>query len=349
MSKIALITGITGQDGSYLAEFLMDKKYIVHGIIRRSSTFNTSRIAHLQTNKYLHTGEIILHYGDMTDSISLTKIIDSVRPDEIYNLAAQSHVKISFEIPEYTAEVSGLGVLKLLEAVKNCKLEKHTKIYQASTSEMFGDTCAKPQNELTPFQPCSPYGAAKLYAHHICKIYREAFNIFICCGILFNHESPRRGDNFVTRKITRAVARIKDGKQAKVVLGNLNAVRDWGHARDFIRAMWMMLNQDKPDDYVIATSECHTVREFVVESFRLVGLNISWEGEGFNEVGVDQNGVVRVSVDVKYFREKEVDFLLGDPTKATNDFGWKPKITFKELVKEMVEEDIKLFQSYPDS
>lgn len=336
------------KDGSYLAEFLIEKGYTVHGIIRRSSTFNTSRISHLQTNKYLHTGGVSLHYGDMTDSISLTRIIDLVRPDEIYNLAAQSHVKVSFDIPEYTAEVSGLGVLKLLEAVKNCKLEKSTKIYQASTSEMFGDSSSKQQNENTSFQPCSPYGSAKLYAHHMCNIYREGFRMFICCGILFNHESPRRGENFVTRKITRAVARINDNKQEKVILGNLNAVRDWGHAKDFIRAMWMMLNQDKPEDYVIATAQCHTVREFVEAAFKIIGLNIRWTGEGLNEVGVDQNNVIRVSVDSKYFREKEVDFLLGDPSKATNALGWRPQITFNELVKEMVDEDINLFRINPD-
>ena len=327
--KIALITGITGQDGSYLAEFLLDKGYEVHGIIRRSSMINTHRIDHI-------FGEITLHYGDLTDSTNMVRVIQKVQPDEIYNLGAQSHVKVSFETPEYTGMVDGLGTLRVLEAVRLLGLEYKTRIYQASTSEMFGKVIEIPQKETTPFYPRSPYGCAKVYAYWTTKNYREAYGMYACSGILFNHESPRRGETFVTRKITRGLKAISEGKQEVLTLGNLNAKRDWGHAKDFVEAMWLMLQQEQADDYVIATEEQHTVRKFVEQSAPYFGMDIVWEGEGDNEVGIDSNtGKVVVKVNPKYYRPSEVDTLLGDCSKAKNALGWSPKITFDDLVYDM--------------
>lgn len=347
--KVALITGITGQDGSYLAEFLMDKGYQVHGIIRRASTFNTSRIQHLYSNPASHKeGRMKLHYGDMTDSSCLVKIISTVRPTEIYNLAAQSHVKVSFDLSEYTAEVDAVGTLRLLDAVRTCKLEKTVRFYQASTSELYGKVQEIPQKETTPFYPRSPYAAAKLYAYWIVINYREAYNMFACNGILFNHESPRRGESFVTRKITRSVAKISLGLLDVVELGNLDSKRDWGHAKDYVEAMWLMLQQDEPEDYVIATGETHKVREFVEAAFAFIGKKIVWEGSGVDEVGKEADtGIVRVKVNPKYFRPTEVELLLGDPTKAKTKFGWEPKVTFKELVKDMMAADIELMKRNP--
>lgn len=344
--KKALITGITGQDGSYLAEFLLNKGYEVHGIIRRSSSFNTGRIEHLYMEKYIEDmhnyKNFYLHYGDMTDSTNIIALIQKIKPNEIYNLAAQSHVKVSFETPEYTANVDALGTLRILEAVHLLGL--NTKIYQASTSELYGLVQEVPQNESTPFYPRSPYGVAKLYGFWITKNYREAYNIFASNGILFNHESPRRGETFVTRKITLAAARIKLGKQKKLYLGNLNAKRDWGHAKDYVECMWLILQNEEPDDFVIATGEMHTVREFCELAFKEVGINLNWEGEGANEKGIDKTtGKVIIEVDPQYFRPTEVDQLLGDPTKATKKLGWNPTQTpFEKLVKEMVQEDLKL-------
>ena len=344
--KKALITGITGQDGSYLAEFLLNKGYEVHGIMRRSSSFNTGRIEHLYMEKYvedMHNAKnFYLHYGDITDSTNVIALIQKINPDEIYNLAAQSHVRVSFDIPEYTANVDALGTLRILEAVHLLGLK--TKIYQASTSELYGLVQEVPQSETTPFYPRSPYGVAKLYGFWIIKNYREAYDIFACNGILFNHESPRRGETFVTRKITLAVARIKLGKQKKLYLGNLNAKRDWGHAKDYVECMWLILQNDIPDDFVIATGEMHTVREFCELAFNEVGINLCWEGEGIDEKGVDsETGEVLIEVDPKYFRPTEVDQLLGDPTKAIEKLGWNPTQTpFRKLVKEMVQEDLKL-------
>ena len=344
--KKALITGITGQDGSYLSEFLLNKNYEVHGIIRRSSSFNTGRIEHLYIDNYIedmhNKKNFYLHYGDITDSTNVISLIQKIQPDEIYNLAAQSHVKVSFDIPEYTANVDALGTLRILEAVHLLGLE--TKIYQASTSELYGLVQEVPQNEKTPFYPRSPYGVAKLYGFWITKNYREAYNIFASNGILFNHESPRRGETFVTRKITLAAARIKLGKQKKLYLGNLNAKRDWGHAKDYVECMWLILQNDKPDDFVIATGEMHTVREFCELAFSEVGIDIRWEGEGIDEKGVNnKTGEVLIEVDPQYFRPTEVDQLLGDPTKAIEKLGWNPTQTpFETLVKEMVHEDIKL-------
>ncbi|ORX50063.1 hypothetical protein BCR36DRAFT_583657 [Piromyces finnis] len=340
--RVALISGITGQDGSYLTELLLSKGYKVHGIIRRSSSFNTARIEHIY-NKEEHSlnPQMILHYGDLTDSTCLVKIISLVQPDEIYNLGAQSHVKVSFELSEYTANVDGLGTLRLLDAIRTCKLDKEVKFYQASTSELYGKVQEIPQNEKTPFYPRSPYGVAKLYAYWIVVNYREAYNMFACNGILFNHESPRRGQTFVTRKITRAVANIHLGYQDDVLLGNLDAKRDWGHARDYVEGMWLMLQQDKPSDYVLSTNETHTVREFVEKAFKVINVDIVWEGEGVNEVGKDKaTGIVRVRVDSRYFRPTEVDLLLGDSTKARKILNWKPKVTFDDLVVEMVKADI---------
>ncbi len=340
--KTALITGITGQDGAYLAEFLLKKGYIVHGVKRRASSFNTDRIDHLYHDQHEADVKFFLHYGDMTDATNLIRIIQEVQPDEIYNLAAQSHVQVSFETPEYTANADALGALRMLEAIRILGLEKKTKFYQASTSELYGKVQEIPQNENTPFYPRSPYGAAKLYSYWITVNYREAYNMFSCNGILFNHESPIRGETFVTRKITRAVARIKLGLQSKVYLGNLNAKRDWGHARDFVEAQWLILQQDEPDDYVIATGEQHSVREFVEASFHEVGMDIEWKGEGVDEKGLDKkSGKVIVEIDKRYFRPTEVDTLLGDPTKAKEKLGWSPKITFSELVSEMIREDLK--------
>lgn len=343
--KKALITGITGQDGSYLAEFLLNKGYEVHGILRRSSSFNTGRIEHLYIDEYIedmhNEKSFYLHYGDITDSTNVISLIQKIRPDEIYNLAAQSHVKVSFDIPEYTANVDALGTLRILEAVHLLGLD--TKIYQASTSELYGLVQEVPQSETTPFYPRSPYGVAKLYGFWITKNYREAYNIFASNGILFNHESPRRGETFVTRKITLAAARIKLGKQKKLYLGNLNAKRDWGHAKDYVQCMWLILQNDEPDDFVIATGEMHTVREFCQLAFKEVGINLRWEGEGIDEKGIDKDsGNVIVEVDPQYFRPTEVDQLLGNPSKAVEKLGWNPTQTpFETLVKEMVQEDLK--------
>ncbi|MBR1785718.1 MAG: GDP-mannose 4,6-dehydratase [Paludibacteraceae bacterium] len=343
--KKALITGITGQDGSYLAEFLLGKNYEVHGILRRSSTFNTGRIEHLYLNEWVKDMKqkraINLHYGDMTDSSSLIRIIQEIQPDEIYNLAAQSHVKVSFDVPEYTAETDAIGTLRLLEAVRMLGLEKKTRIYQASTSELFGKVVEVPQKETTPFYPRSPYGVAKQYGFWITKNYREAYGMFAVNGILFNHESERRGETFVTRKITLAVAAIANGKQNKLYLGNLSARRDWGYAKDYVECMWLILQQDEPDDFVIATGEMHTVREFCTLAFKEAGIELHWEGEGVNEKGIDQNGRVLVEVDPKYFRPAEVEQLLGDPTKAKQKLGWNPrKTSFEQLVKIMVRHDL---------
>ena len=347
MKKIALITGITGQDGSFLAEFLLDKGYEVHGILRRSSSFNTGRIEHLYLDEWIRDVNksrlINLHWGDMTDSSSLIRIISEVKPSEIYNLAAQSHVKVSFDVPEFTAETDAIGVLRLLEAVRICGLEKTCKIYQASTSELFGQVQEVPQRETTPFYPRSPYGVAKMYGFWITKNYRESYNMFCCNGILFNHESERRGENFVTRKITLAAARIAQGYQDKLYLGNLNALRDWGYAKDYVECMWLMLQQENPEDFVIATGEYHSVREFTELAFKECGINIRWVGEGINEKGVDLNtGKIVVEVDPKYFRPCEVEQLLGDPSKAKEKLGWNPqKTTFNELVSIMVNHDMK--------
>jgi GDPmannose 4,6-dehydratase len=329
--KKALITGITGQDGSYLAELLLSKGYEVHGIIRRSSSINTSRIDHIYDHPKLK-----LHYGDVTDSLTLMNVLKKHNPTEIYNLAAQSHVKVSFETPEYTAMVDGLGTLKILESVRLLGMEKTTKIYQASTSELYGLVQETPQKETTPFYPRSPYGVAKLYAYWIVKNYRESYNIFACSGILFNHESPRRGHNFVTQKIVQGLEKISSGNQGCLYLGNLNAKRDWGHAKDYVEAMWMILQQQIPEDFVIATGEQYSVKEFVEEAAPYFGLRIRWEGEGLNEVGIDVNsGRTVIKVDSKYFRPAEVETLLGDPTKAKTVLGWKPKYDFKSLVQDM--------------
>ncbi|MEW6518565.1 MAG: GDP-mannose 4,6-dehydratase [Thermodesulfobacteriota bacterium] len=340
--KKALISGITGQDGAYLAEFLLKKGYEVHGIKRRSSSFNTARIDHLYRDPHEQDVRFFLHYGDLTDATNLIRIIQEIQPDEIYNLAAQSHVQVSFETPEYTANSDALGTLRILEAIRILGLEKKTKFYQASTSEMFGKVVETPQKETTPFYPRSPYAAAKVYAYWITVNYREAYNMFACNGILFNHESPIRGETFVTRKITRAVARIKLGLQEKIYLGQLNAKRDWGHAADFVRAMWLMLQHEVPEDFVVATGETHSVREFVEQAFHEIGITIAWEGAGLEEIGRDaDSGKVLVQIDPRYFRPTEVDFLLGDPRKAREKLGWEPKITFKELVKIMIREDLK--------
>ena len=344
--KKALITGITGQDGSYLAEFLLEKEYEVHGMLRRSSSFNTGRIEHLYLDEWVRDMKkarlINLHWGDMTDSSSIVRILQEIQPDEIYNLAAQSHVKVSFDVPEFTAETTGVGVLRLLEAVRILGMEKKCRIYQASTSELFGQVQEIPQKETTPFYPRSPYGVAKLYGFWIVKNYRESYGMYAANGILFNHESERRGENFVTRKITLAAARIKQGFQDKLYLGNLNARRDWGYAKDYVECMWLMLQQKEPDDFVIATGEYHTVREFTTLAFREVGLELKWQGEGVNEKGIDNaTGKVLVEVDHKYFRPTEVEQLLGDPTKAQTLLGWNPrKTSFKELVHLMVEHDM---------
>jgi GDPmannose 4,6-dehydratase len=340
--KTALITGITGQDGAYLAEFLLEKGYEVHGIKRRASLFNTDRIDHLYKDPHERDVKLKLHYGDLTDATNLIRIIQETQPGEIYNLAAQSHVMVSFETPEYTANADALGTLRLLEAIRILGLSKKTRFYQASTSELYGKAQATPQTETTPFYPRSPYGVAKLYSYWITVNYREAYDFFACNGILFNHESPVRGETFVTRKITRAVARIKLGLQKKLYLGNLNAKRDWGHARDHVEAQWLILQQDRPDDYVIATGEQHSVREFLVAAFQEVGIETEWKGEGIDEKGYDrETGEAIVEVDSRYFRPTEVDALLGDPSKAKKELGWSPKVTFRELVSEMVREDLK--------
>ena len=352
MNKVALITGVTGQDGSFLAEFLIEKGYEVHGIIRRSSSFNTERIEHLYFEEWVRDMKrgraLNLHYGDMTDSSSLIRIIQQTQPDEIYNLAAQSHVKVSFDVPEYTAETDATGTLRLLEAVRILGLEKKTKIYQASTSELFGLVQETPQRETTPFYPRSPYGVAKLYGFWITKNYRESYGMFAVNGILFNHESERRGETFVTRKITLAAARIAAGEQDKLYLGNLSALRDWGYARDYVECMWLMLQHGTPEDFVIATGEQHSVREFTERAFHEVGIDLRWEGEGVEERGIDiATGRVLVEVDPKYFRPAEVETLLGDPTKAKELLGWNPsKTSFEELVRIMVRHDVAYVQSH---
>lgn len=345
--KTALITGITGQDGSFLTELLIEKGYSVHGIIRRSSSFNTERIEHLYLREWIKDQKqdraINLHYGDMTDSSSLIRILQQVQPDEIYNLAAQSHVKVSFDVPEYTAETDAVGTLRLLEAIRILGLENKTKIYQASTSELYGMVQEVPQKETTPFYPRSPYGVAKMYAYWITKNYRESYGMFAANGILFNHESERRGETFVTRKITLAAARIAKGLQNKLYLGNLSALRDWGYAKDYVECMWLILQQEKPDDFVVATGEAHSVRDFCTLAFKYAGIELKWQGEGVNEQGVDvKTGNVLVEVDPKFFRPAEVEQLLGDPTKAQKELGWNPrKTSFEDLVRIMVESDLK--------
>lgn len=341
MEKRALITGITGQDGAYLAELLIEKGYTVHGVKRRASLFNTDRIDHLYEDPHVARRKLILHYGDMTDSSSLVRIIQMVQPDEIYNLAAQSHVAVSFEEPEYTANSDALGTLRVLEAMRILRLEQKTRFYQASTSELYGKVQEVPQTEKTPFYPRSPYSVAKLYAYWITVNYREAYGIYACNGILFNHESPTRGETFVTRKITRALARIKLGVQDCLYLGNLNAMRDWGHARDYVEAQWLILQQARPDDYVIATGEQHSVREFVEVACQRLEMTVRWQGEGEFEKGYDGNGKCIVAVDARYFRPTEVDTLLGDASKARATLGWRPRVTFQELVAEMVMEDFR--------
>ena len=343
--KKALITGITGQDGSYLAEFLLDKGYEVHGVKRRASLINTDRIDHLYQDPHEQNRKFILHHGDLTDSTSLIRIIQEVQPDEIYNLAAQSHVAVSFEEPEYTANSDALGALRILEAIRILKLEKKTKYYQASTSELYGATLKTPQNEKTPFYPRSPYGVAKLYAYWITVNYREAYGIYACNGILFNHESPVRGETFVTRKITRALARIKIGLQKNLYLGNLNALRDWGHAKDFVEAQWLMLQQQKPEDFVIATGKQYSVRDFINLASKFLDMTIEWKGKDLEEVG-SYNGKEIIKIDPKYFRPTEVETLLGDASKAKEKLNWVPKISFEQLVKEMIDKDLKLAKNY---
>ena len=336
--KKALITGITGQDGSYLAELLLEKDYKVHGIIRRASTFNTSRIDHLYKDPHVNNVRLFLHYGDLSDGSNLNRILEKTQPHEIYHLGAQSHVKVSFDMPEYTGNVTGLGTTRILDAVKDTGIE--TRFYQASSSEMFGKAQETPLKETSPFYPRSPYGAAKVYAYWMTKNYREAYNIFACNGILFNHESPRRGETFVTRKITRGLARIKLGKDEKLYLGNLSAKRDWGYAKDFVKGMWMMLQQEKPDDYILATNETHSVREFAQKTAEYLGFDLIWQGEGADEKGIDKktNRPI-IEIDPRYFRPTEVDALLGDYTKAKEILGWEPKITFEQLIELMAKAD----------
>ena len=342
MKKTALITGITGQDGAYLAEFLLNKGYVVHGIKRRASSFNTARVDHLYHDPHEDGVRFFLTHGDMTDSSNLVHLIQKIQPDEIYNLAAMSHVAVSFESPEYTADVDAIGPLRMLEAIRILGMEKKTRFYQASTSELYGLVQESPQTETTPFYPRSPYAVAKLYAYWITVNYREAYGLYACNGILFNHESPIRGENFVTRKITRALARIKLGLQEHLYLGNLNALRDWGHAKDYVEIQWLMLQQEQPEDFVIATGVQYSVRDFVNIAAKEMGINVRWEGEGLGEKGYDDSGRCIVSVDPRYFRPAEVETLLGDPSKAKKKLGWEPKITFSELVREMVREDLKL-------
>lgn len=345
MSKVALITGVTGQDGAYLAEFLLNKNYIVHGVKRRSSLFNTDRIDHLYQDRHEKNVNFKLHYGDLTDSTNLIRIVQEVQPDEIYNLAAQSHVKVSFETPEYTANSDALGTLRILEAIRILGLEKKTRFYQASTSELYGLVQEIPQKETTPFYPRSPYGVAKLYAYWITKNYREAYGMYACNGILFNHESPIRGETFVTRKITRAAAKISLGMQEKLFMGNLDAERDWGHAQDYVEGMWLMLQQKEAEDFVLATGEKISVRKFIELAFSELGIKIEWKGEGIDEKGYNTlNGKVIVEIDAKYFRPAEVDLLVGDATKAKEKLGWIPKRNVEQLCKEMVAADLKLFK-----
>tara|TARA_Y100000034_G_scaffold20722_2_gene23744 strand:+ start:17703 stop:18758 length:1056 start_codon:yes stop_codon:yes gene_type:complete len=347
--KKALITGITGQDGSYLAEFLLDKGYEVHGIIRRSSSFNTGRIDHLYHDHREAGDPLFLHYGDLSDSTNIIRLIQKIQPDEIYNLAAQSHVQVSFETPSFTANTDALGILKILEAIRLLGMKKKVRIYHASTSELYGKVQETPQTEKTSFYPRSPYGVAKLYAFWIIKNYREAYGMFACNGILFNHESPRRGGTFVTKKITTALVKIKLGLQKHLYLGNLEAKRDWGYAKDFVETMWLMLQQDKPDDYVIATGETHSVREFVEESCKQLGINLEWRGKSIEEIGIDKDsGETIIFIDPVYFRPTEVDLLLGDASKAKEILKWEAKTKFKDLVKMMVEEDLKTFKNNPN-
>jgi GDPmannose 4,6-dehydratase len=341
--KSALITGITGQDGAYLAEFLLEKGYEVHGIKRRASSFNTDRIDHLYSDPHETDRKMILHYGDLTDATNLIRIVQEVQPDELYNLAAQSHVAVSFETAEYTANSDALGTLRLLEAIRICGLTEKTRFYQASTSEMYGKVVETPQSETTPFYPRSPYAAAKVYAHWITVNYREAYNLFACSGILFNHESPVRGETFVTRKITRGLARIKAGLDSCLYLGNIDSLRDWGHAKDYVRAQWLMLQQSTPDDYVIATGEQHSVRDFLQIAAGHIGMRLEWQGSGIDETGIDAvSGETIVRIDPRYFRPTEVESLLGDPAKAKAQLGWSPNISFNELVEEMVSTDRRL-------
>lgn len=341
--KKALITGITGQDGSYLAELLLSKGYEVHGLIRRSSTFNTDRIDHLYSDPHQSDKRLFLHYGDLSDGSNLSRLIERIAPEEIYNLGAQSHVKVSFDIPEYTSDIDALGTLRMLDAIRDTRIK--TRFYQASSSEMFGKAEEIPQRETTPFYPRSPYGVAKVYAYWITKNYRESYGLFAVNGILFNHESPRRGETFVTRKITRGLSRIKLGIEDKLYLGNLNAKRDWGYAKDFVEGMWMTLQHDTPDDYVLATGENHSVREFAEEAAKLLGMNLEWQGQGKDEIGIDRStGNTVIEIDPNYFRPAEVDVLLGDYSKAKSELGWTPKTTFKELVKMMVDRDLKIAQ-----
>ncbi len=348
--KKALITGITGQDGSYLAEFLLEKGYEVHGMIRRSSLINTHRIDHLYKDPHYNDVRLFLHYGDLTDSTNIIRLIQQIQPDEIYNLAAMSHVKVSFDTPEYTGNADGLGTLRFLDAIRLLGMEKKTKFYQASTSELFGKVVETPQKETTPFYPRSPYGVAKLYGFWITKNYREAYDIFGCNGILFNHESPRRGETFVTRKITMAAAAIKVGLQDKLYLGNIDSKRDWGFAKDYVEGMWMMLQRDKADDFVLATGETHTVREFVELTFKELGMEIEWKGSGVDEKGIDKaTGKVLIEIDPRYFRPTEVDLLLGDASKAEREIGWKPKTKFYELVSMMTKADLELMQNKKNS
>ena len=340
MIKKALITGITGQDGSYLAEFLLEKGYEVHGIIRRSSSFNTERINHLMEDTHNKEARVFLHHGDLSDSSNISRLIEKIAPDEIYNLGAQSHVRVSFDMPEYTADIDGIGTLRILDAIKDSKIK--TKFYQASSSEMYGLVQEVPQKETTPFYPRSPYGCAKLYAYWITKNYRESYNMFAANGILFNHESPRRGKTFVTKKITLGFAQIKAGQIEKIYLGNLDAKRDWGYAKDYVEGMWMMLQAEKPEDYVLATGETHSVREFIIEAGKHFDFEIVWEGTGLDEKGIDKKtGKVIIEIDPKYFRPAEVDLLIGDYSKVKKELGWEPKTSFKELVKIMCEEDLK--------
>ena len=337
--KKALITGITGQDGSYLAEFLLEKGYEVHGLIRRASTFNTERIDHLYKDPHVQNVRLFLHYGDLSDSSNISRLLEKIQPDEIYHLGAQSHVRVSFDMPEYTGDVTGLGTLRILDAIREAGIK--TRFYQASSSEMFGLVQEVPQKETTPFYPRSPYGCAKVYAFWITKNYRESYGLFACNGILFNHESPRRGETFVTRKITRGLSRILCGLDDKLYLGNLDAKRDWGYAKDYVEGMWLILQQETPDDYILATNETHTVREFIEEVCRLIGIDLIWEGSGVEEKGVDKkSGKTIIEIDPKYFRPAEVDILIGDNSKAKSVLGWIPKTTFKELVKLMIEADM---------
>lgn len=345
MSKTALITGITGQDGAYLAELLLSKGYTVHGVKRRTSLFNTDRVDHLYKDQHEKNVKFFLHYGDLTDSTNLIRLVQETEPDEIYNLAAMSHVKVSFETPEYTANADATGALRLLEAIRILGLTEKTRFYQASTSELYGKVQEVPQSETTPFYPRSPYAVAKLYAFWITKNYREAYNMYACNGILFNHESPLRGETFVTRKITRAAAKISLGLQEKLFLGNLDAKRDWGHAKDYVKGMWLMLQQDVADDYVLATGETHSIRSFVQKAFAEVNIDIEWKGEGIDEKGIDKaTGKVLIEVDPKYFRPTEVELLIGDPTKAQTELGWKHECSFDQLVKEMMASDLELFK-----